>query len=71
MKSIKRESDEIISARLAEETTRVPATPVRDQRAAERLVQAAEAQRVAANKSNEKLSRDISKRVFSTDRKGR
>ena len=71
MKSSKRESDAIIAARLAEKTTRVPATPVRDQRAAERLVQAAEAQRVAANKSNEKLSRDISKRVFSTDRKGR
>ena len=71
MKTSKRESDAIIAARLAEKTTRVPATPVRDQRAAERLVQAAEALRVAANKSNEKLSRDISKRVFSTDRKGR
>jgi len=71
LKTSKRESDAIIAARLAEKTTRVPATPVRDQRAAERLAQAAEAERIAANKNNEKLSRDISKRVFSTDRKGR
>jgi len=71
MKSSKRESDAIIAARLAEKTTRVPATPVRDQRAAERLVQAAEAERIAANKNNERSSRDISKRIFSTPKKGR
>ena len=71
MRTSKKESDAIIAARLVEKTTRVPATPVRDQRTAERLAQAAEAERIAANKNNERSSRDISKRIFSTPKKGR
>ena len=67
----KKSEAEFIEKTLQEKQHRVPPTPMRDQRAAERLAQAAEAERIAANKSNEKLSRDISKRVFSTDRKGR
>jgi len=69
MKTSKKEADAHIAARLAEKTTH-PSTRATDAEAA-RAVSRKESEIRAMNAANEKLSRTVSKQIFSTPKKGR
>ena len=69
MKTGKKEADAHIAGRLAEKTHR-PSTASVDREAA-RAVANVEAERAAFNANRVSESKSISKRVFSTPRKGR
>ena len=69
MKTDPKVAKKYIEDRLHEKTTR-PSTRATDNEAA-RMVARKEAEIAAMNKANEKLSRSISTRIFSTPKKGR